>query len=236
MNCDSKLRHFFTQILTPTRMVGINQQVKAVFALCCAWTLIAQVEPGIDVRTMDDDGRLARAKQRYYEAVEGRREALEESSAILAGLSSKRPSDPVVLAYSGSVRLLEAARALAPWKKGSLAKEGLRMLDAAVKMAPENLEVRFLRAMSSFHLPGFFKRREQSDSDFAWLAPQVEAGIASGRLDRRLGAAALYHHGLVLERSRDKQGAQAAWREAARLGTGTRAGGDAEKKLGGPAN
>jgi tetratricopeptide (TPR) repeat protein len=173
------------------------------------------------------------AKQRYYEAVEDKRGALEESLELLAELHTRAPDDALVLAYYGSARLLEAAQAIAPWRKGKLAKEGLQMLDEAVNSSPEDLEIRFLRGISTFHLPGFFKRRPQSDADFSWLAARVTAAVAAGQFDRRLGAAALYHQGLALERANHRAGAEAAWREAARLGPATPAGMDARKKLAG---
>ena len=203
-----------------------RSKMKAIFAFYCALALAAQPNPGKTGEALFD-----KAKQRYYDAVEGEQGALDESRDLLSELRSRNPDDAILQAYYGSARLLEAARAFAPWRKGSLAKEGLRMLDEAVGKAPGDLEVRFLRAVSTWHLPGFFKRGEQSRRDFAWLAPQIAEAVESGVLDKRLGAAALYHHGLALDGANDRTGALSAWREAARVGPETRAGNDAERKL-----
>jgi hypothetical protein len=205
--------------------------MKLLLAVCCATAFAAQSSVKLVDRNADDVRLFENAKRRYYDAIEGKPGALGESRDLLTRLHSKNATDPLIMAYLGSARLLEAARALAPWRKGKLAKEGLRMLDEAVDKSPEHLEIRFLRAVSTSHLPDFFKRWEQSRSDFAWLAPRVPAAVAGGRLDARLGAAVLYHHGLALERSNDRSYASAAWREAIRLGPDTRAGADARKKL-----
>lgn len=181
--------------------------------------------------TSEDARLFDQARQRYYEAVEGNQDALDESRNLLHKLRTKNPKDSLILAYLGSTLLLEAARAVAPWRKGRLAKEGLRMLDEAVKQSPENLDVRFLRGVSTSHLPSFFKRAQQSAEDFAWLAPRAPDAVATGRLDARLGAACLYHHGLALEKAGNLTGARTAWQETVRLGPGTRAAADARKKL-----
>ena len=39
-------------------------------------------------------------------------------------------------------------------------------MDRAVDRAPGDLEARFIRAASTWHLPFFYKRREQAASDF----------------------------------------------------------------------
>ena len=168
------------------------------------------------------------ARARYYEAIDGRDAAWHEARALFTKLREVSSDDAKVLAYAGSIELKEASRVLAPWNKGKLAKAGLELLDDAVKRAPEDLEVRFVRAASTFQLPGLFHRREQSEADFAWIARRLSS---TGNLEPRLAAAALYHHGLVRERSGDPQGARTAWQEAVRLGQGTRPALDAGRRL-----
>ena len=176
-------------------------------------------------------GELDTAKSRYFAAVEGDSKALDEARDLFQRLQTADPADPVVLAYSGSIQLLQAAHTMMPWRKGKLAKEGLAQLDDAVKLTPTNLEVRFIRAASTYRLPSFFGRAQQSQEDFDWLATRVAAGVASHALDARLGSAALYHHGLIKEKAGDRDGARAAWKEAARIGENTPAGAAAQKRL-----
>ena len=172
-------------------------------------------------------GELAEARQFYLRAVEGDSGALKQAVALLATLREERPHDPLVAAYFGSSRLLESDQTLAPWKKGKLAKEGLTHLDAAVHQAPDHAEIRFLRAASTFHLPGWFGRREECEADLRML---VSPG-ARQSLQPRYAAAALYYRGVLLEKAGDREGARSAWAQAARLSPDTRAGRDAAEKL-----
>ena len=171
------------------------------------------------------------ARARYYEAIDGRDAAWQEARALFVKLREVSDDDPKVLAYAGSIELKEASRAFAPWKKGKLAKAGLELLDEAVKRAPDDLEVRFVRAASTFPLPKMFGRNQQSEADFAWLAARLSASPASATIEPRLAAAALYRHGLIRERLGDRDGARAAWGAAVRLGSHTGAGADARKRL-----
>ena len=176
-----------------------------------------------------DDG-LGAARRLFYAAVDGDARALRQCAEALRG----RGGDPVkVLAYRGGCRMLEAARAPLPWDQGRLAREGLNMLDDAVKRAPDDPEVRFLRGMTSYHLPQFFGRREVAAADLAAVARDAEAAVRSGRVDVAIGAAALFHYGDLLDRRRDRPAAHDAWRRAAALGPGTPAGRAADRKLNG---
>lgn len=175
--------------------------------------------------------KIARAKQLYFNGVEGNDEALEKSAALLQDLWRESPSSPVINVYLGSIRLLQSGKTLAIWRKGKLAKQGLDMLDGAVAASPGDLEVLFVRAASTFHLPGFFSRGDQCESDFARIAADAVDAAQSGRLDRRLAAAALFFHGRIRERKSDHAGAAAAWGAAIRVGPDTRAGIDAARKL-----
>jgi hypothetical protein len=185
----------------------------------------------VTVSSAMDGPSLARTKVRYYEAVDGDRSALEEAKDAFSRLRQTHPDDPLILAYAGSTQLLEASKTLAIWRKGKLSKQGLDALDEAVARAPEDPEIRFIRAASTYHLPSMFKRSEQSRADFQWLASRVAGAVSAGTLDPRLGAAALYHHGLLQERAGDKEGARVSWREAVRIGGNTRAASDAGKRL-----
>jgi hypothetical protein len=172
-----------------------------------------------------------RARRLYYEGIAGNKEALDESDRLFTGLRHTRPVSSLVRAYYGSHRLLAAARSWAPWEKYALSKEGLTELDAAVVSAPHETEVRFVRAMTTYHLPFFFGRREQSAEDFAQLAEEAARAAHVGKLPPSLAAAALYHHGLLRAESSDPYSARGAWEQAAALAPDSVAGRDAAKQL-----
>lgn len=174
---------------------------------------------------------LPEAKKFYFSALEGNADALRRSLALLEPLVSQSKPDPLALAYFGSGRLLESAHTFAVWKKGRLAKEGLELLDRAVNAAPSNLEIRFLRAATTYHLPFWFKRREQSQSDFNQIAKRAEFAAQSGELDAPLAAAALFYHGVFASDRNEHMQAREAWRAAVRIAPASRAGRDAAGKL-----
>jgi hypothetical protein len=181
--------------------------------------------------TGGSEGSFVSAKAAYLRATDGDSVALREAESLFAALMSANPENPVYTAYHGSLQVLQSARTMAPWKKGRLAKNGLSALDAAVSRAPDNLEVRFLRAISTVPLPGFFHRADQCAADFAWLAVRVEAAAESAAFDRRYGASALYQHGRFLARLGRHQAAVDAWKGAVRLAPESRGGNEARKRL-----
>jgi len=174
---------------------------------------------------------LPRARELYFAALAGTNSALAEASQLLTTLAKQDSSNATVTAYLGSVRLLEAAHTWAIFRKGELVKIGLALLDQAVTAAPDNEEIRFIRAASTYHLPGFFKRRPQSESDFAWLAGRVREAVSTGRLDAQLGAAALFHDGIIKIDRGDKPTGLTQLRAAVEIAPDSPAGRDATKKL-----
>jgi hypothetical protein len=175
--------------------------------------------------------RLATARAEYFADLEGKRGAADKARSNFAALARDYPDDPVVEAYSGSLELLDAARTWAIWDKRRLANDGLERLDQAVNHAPGNLEARFIRAASTWHLPFFYKRKEQSANDFAIIAPQAEAAAAKGTLPPELAAAALDYYGQVLNDRSNNQAARQAYAAAVRVDSDCPAGRDALKRL-----
>jgi hypothetical protein len=179
----------------------------------------------------DFDQRLGEARRQYFANLQGDHAAGDEARTIFAALEHDYPDQPVVTAYTGSLELLEAARTWAIWDKRRLANEGLEKMDQAVNRAPGDLEARFIRAASCWHLPFFYKRKEQAANDFTVIAPQAEAAAARGSLPPQLAAAALDYYGQVLMDRSDSHGAKQAFEAAVRVDSSSPAGRDAQKHL-----
>lgn len=168
---------------------------------------------------------LNKARKLYLEAVAGDRFAAQESEALLNRLTKSEPEDARIRAYLGSLKVLESGRTMALWKRGSLAKSGLEALDRAVSMSPEDAEVRFLRAVSTFHLPGFFHRDKQCLDDLQFVADRAE------QMDRAFAAAAHYHYGLLMDKKGDHAAARTAWKLAVKAAPESRSGTEAARRL-----
>jgi len=175
--------------------------------------------------------RLAEARKEYFADLQGDHAAAAKARASFDALARDYPGDAAVDAYSGSLELLEAARTWAIWDKRRLANEGLNKMDQAVLRDPNNLEARFIRAASTWHLPFFYKRRDQAAGDFSLIAPQAEAAAKKGALPPELAAAALDYYGQVLIDRSDNHGAKQAFEAAVRVDGASPGGRDAMKRL-----
>ena len=181
--------------------------------------------------TAGADHRLAEARAEYFANLQGNHAAGEKAQQDFDALSRDFPGNVVVDAYSGSLELLQAARTWAVWDKRRLANEGLAKMDQAVNRDPNDLEARFIRAASTWHLPFFYKRRDQAADDFTFIAPRAEAAVAKGTLPPELAAAALDYYGQVLIDRSDNHGAKQAFEAAVRIDGSSPGGKDALKRL-----
>jgi tetratricopeptide (TPR) repeat protein len=163
------------------------------------------------------------ARALYYRGSDGDKRAYAEADRRFTDLYRQDPHDPRVEAYYGSLRLLEASSTWALWKKNSLSKQGIQLLDSAVSAAPRDLDIRFVRAITTYALPDFFHRKQQSKDDFALLAREAPEAVRSKRLEPRLAAASLYYHGEFLKDAGDMASARSSWQESIRLAPDSRA-------------
>lgn len=176
--------------------------------------------------------RLKAARVAYFKVVEGNDRAADaEAHRLLDAMGKAYPGDAVVKAYQGSLELLDVAHDWRIWNLKRQSDEGLALLDAAVAQAPDEPEARFLRAATSWHLPGFYHRRAQCESDFALLAPRAERDAREGRLPPELASAVENYWGQILVERKDWGGARAAFGAAVRIAAGSPAGVEAGRRL-----
>ena len=175
--------------------------------------------------------QLAVARSDYYKSLNGDHDADARARQEFDLLARQQPSDAVVMAYQGSLQLLEAARTWAVWNKRKLADDGLAELDRAVAQDPGNLEARFVRAASVWHLPFIYKRRQQAEEDFLRIGPLAEGAARDGRLPPEIAASALDYYGQVLLDRKEHQAAEQAFVAAVRVGPASPAGKDAARRL-----
>jgi ribosomal protein S7 len=172
----------------------------------------------IDLLPYDAQLRLAEAKALYRNiAVNDDAQAREHALQLLMPLAQKYPDNATIQAYLGSLWLLEAKHTWLIWRKYRLSTEGLRLLDKAVAQAPRDLEVRFIRGATTYHLPTAAQRHEQAAADLQWVTTRAAEALERSEFDATLAAAAFYYHGLCRAARADGLAAQSAWRTASRL-------------------
>jgi hypothetical protein len=104
--------------------------------------------------------------------------AVDESSLVERGLAlaerahTAAPDElkPVLRGYQGAFITLRAKHGTWPPSRLKAVKEGLAVLDEVVAVAPDHVEVRYLRLMSAYYLPGLFGRKDRVREDFEVLA------------------------------------------------------------------
>ena len=104
-------------------------------------------------------------------------------------------------------------------------------MDDAVSAKPENLEIRFVPAVATYHLPGFFHRREQSKQDFACVARRAVNAARTGAFEPQLAAASLYFRGEFLKQAGEEHMAIASWRSVIDIAADSRAAQGARERL-----
>lgn len=163
----------------------------------------------------------------YYRAVEGDSEAADRAMALLQEFRAAHIDDPLVMVYHGSLLLLRAGRSTSLDEKAEFTREGLTQMERAVEAAPRNVEVRFIRGMSSVNLPGIMGRRKVGEEDVAWVADRAVEAVEAGELQPAMAAAALTLDGKRLMKMGERDAALERWRRAILLAPESRGGRDA---------
>ncbi|MEN7548494.1 hypothetical protein AAG747_11275 [Rapidithrix thailandica] len=93
----------------------------------------------------------------------------EKAGKMLHFFKSKTRKSPVEEAYHGAFYALSALHKKMPVKRLSLVKKAKKHLKKAVKSAPEQIEIRFLRFSLNHYLPDLFKNEKMLQEDQAQL-------------------------------------------------------------------
>lgn len=106
--------------------------------------------------------------------------AAHKAVELLSALPQTQ-NDSVMKARLGSAYIMKARdQSFVPARVISVRK-GLRILEAAAKAAPDNYDIRVMRAATTLNLPDIFDYRDQTRRDLEFLIARVEAGSAPVR-------------------------------------------------------
>lgn len=86
------------------------------------------------------------------------RTAIESSTAtekLSSDLNKIKKPDAVVLAYKASVEALKAKHAWSPFSKLQYMESHRKLMDHAVQLMPENMEIRYLRYNIQYNVPSY---------------------------------------------------------------------------------
>ncbi len=101
--------------------------------------------------------------------VEGDKKAVKRAKKLFQKLLEINPQNVEALAWYGSVLTLRGRDVLFPVSKLGYVSNGIKKMDKAVELVPDNIGVRMIRAHNSLNLPGIFHRIKIAITDFEHL-------------------------------------------------------------------
>jgi hypothetical protein len=158
--------HHFSQKL-PTTLGKKTVFVASIFILkLCMTAAVFSFASASNNAIAASEPEFQAALQQLTSATGSKEVAAESFAAML----KKEPTNPLLMAYSGSATSSLATTTSLPWKKMSYAEEGLAMLDKALQLVaasdgsemhgttPVLLEVKFAALNTFLAVPGFMNR------------------------------------------------------------------------------
>lgn len=130
-------------------------------------TQLDRLQTRLERRPRDVGLRLSRLRVHYALSVveeEHVERALSEIERIRV-LGGAAVSSSLLEGYTGALRVVSGKHAFWPHQKLSRVKEGLELLDDCIAEEPHDVELRYLRLVSTFYLPFFFKRGDSAAAD-----------------------------------------------------------------------
>ena len=109
----------------------------------------------------------------YDEGARDNAKAVEWADKYFHQLLALEPQNALAMVMLGSTQTMKARDAFWPQTRLDFARKGNQTMDAAVMLAPQNPDVRFVRASNNSHMPKFMGREEIVRADFAGLWEQV---------------------------------------------------------------
>ncbi|HEY5564320.1 MAG TPA: carotenoid biosynthesis protein, partial [Rhodothermia bacterium] len=131
-----------------------------------------------DAAAYQADGRtLINLRSLYVEAGD-EHDAIVEARALIDGLGEAERAEPVIEAYGAAFEVVRAKHAFWPFSKLKHVNRGLPVLDRLAEEHPKQVEVRFLRLVSCYYLPGIMGRKDTVREDLGALCTLLPRATA----------------------------------------------------------
>ena len=106
----------------------------------------------------------------YVQSAEDRM-LIDSAEVVLANLA--HPGQEMAVAYGAALTIMRAKHARWPFSKMKHLRRGLPVLDDLVAEHPAHAEIRYLRLISCYYLPGFLGRKWSTEEDMKYLAAEL---------------------------------------------------------------
>lgn len=147
---------------------------------------VARLDSTLQVTAGDPALHLRRLRALHAVSVQDEHALPAARAALLAAerAAAGHPETAAVwLGFQGAFDIVEARHAVWPPTRLKALRRGLDRLDEAVRRAPDDVDVRYLRLTSTYYLPALFGRERSVRTDFKALAdllPAVSGAYPSG--------------------------------------------------------
>jgi tetratricopeptide (TPR) repeat protein len=163
-----------SQTFDPDPMVDLAGQVAGLWNEAALQQALDQAEARRTGEPTDRRSQWVFAIANHNLAVLGKRGYAGVAQSCLAEALKQHPNDALALAYLGNATIMVARDSRNVMTKASTVKKGLDHLDRAVELAPDDTDIRQLRAGSGKRLPKLFGRKAVAQEDLAHLIALVE--------------------------------------------------------------
>ncbi len=166
----------------------------------------------------DPAGNFVAARTLYKQASEKGGDARPAMRAFEALSAAPSPYAPLYQAYLGAARSLDGRSSWMPWNKLNLTKDGLEILDKAVKSLeprhdqtimegnPVSIEVRLVAISTFFAVPDLFERADQARKILRQAMDSPAFPVATADVRARL-----FRHSAVLAAREGRREDEAAY-------------------------
>jgi len=128
----------------------------------------------------------------YHEGANKDAKAVILAEGYFKSLLAIEPNHAMARVRYGSILTMKARDTFAPLTRLKYVKAGNREMDAAVKIAPQDAQVRFARVVNNFHMPDVMGRDEIVQEDLAWLWQQAQLADTKLEVDQKQTIALYY--------------------------------------------
>jgi len=154
-------------------------------------------------------------RERHDRGVAGDTQAVIDLVADLERWTAEQPNNRLLQAYLASCYTLRSRDAIF-YKKMDYLNLAKRTFNEAVDANPNDVAVRFVRAVNLIHLPAIFDTRAMARDDFKQLLKILE-GQAPPSFDAKTRQAIYFYAGLSYEQTQEPKEAQAVWRRGVKI-------------------
>lgn len=105
----------------------------------------------------------------HHKGIDGDKKAVKQAEGLLKKAIKLESDNVEATAWYGSLLTLKGRDASFSILRLRYVNRGIKMLDVAVKKAPNNITLRMIRANNSLGLPGFFGRLDVAITDLEYL-------------------------------------------------------------------